>query len=209
MNPLSPVISSVKPLLLYLKKRQENEKFIKSFEIGFTFITITFFLIFAIKPTAVTISGLVGEIKSKQLLVKQMRSKINNIVVAQDAFSQVQEKYQIVESSLPDSPRFYHSSNQIRLASAESQIIVDKLSFKLPTEETQNLKSYSANINQTAEFNSIMQLISRLQDSRRLIDLHPLTISLKTAKDKDSTPSATSFILNTQLFYWQPSNEKK
>ena len=57
--------SRLTPLFDYIKKRQENRKLRKTFELAATFILISFFLFFAIKPTALTISALIGDIKSK------------------------------------------------------------------------------------------------------------------------------------------------
>jgi hypothetical protein len=212
------IVSQTKPLLEYLKKRQEDKKFLKSIEIAFTFIVVSFFLIFAIKPTATTISALIGEIKSKQILVKEMRAKINNIVIAQDNFSKVQERYTVVESSLPGSPRYYYSANQLRLSSQLSQINLDKLSFNVEENTDKkdkpinpNLESYSVSISQNSDFTSIVDFITRLQDSRRLLDINPINLSLKLSKDKESSPSASgvNFGLNSRLYFWQPNNEKK
>ena len=214
------IISQAKPLLEYLKKRREDQKFLKSTEIAFTFTAISFFLIFAIKPTATTISALVGDIKSKQILVKEMHSKINNVVIAQDNFSKVQEKYRVVESGLPDSQRYYYTANQLRLSAQLSQINLDKLSFNVEKDSenlkkdkpiNSNLKSYSVSVNQNSDFTSIINFITKLQDSRRLLDLHPLNLAVKISKDKESTPSASSinFGLSSRLYYWQPNNEKK
>lgn len=206
------LVSQAKPLLEYLKKRQEDQKFLKSIEIAFTFTAISFFLVFAIKPTATTISALVGDIKSKQILVKEMRSKINNIVIAQDNFSKVQEKYRVVESSLPDSPRYYYSANQLRFSAQLSQINLDKLSFNVEDKPIHpNLKYYSVSISQNSDFTSIVDFITKLQDSRRLLDLNPINLAVKLSKDKESTPSASGINLglNSRLYFWQQNNEKK
>lgn len=211
------IASQAKPLFEYLKKRREDQKFFKSIEIAFTFTAISFFLIFAIRPTATTISALVGDIKSKQISVKEMRSKINNIVIAQDNFSKVQEKYRVIESSLPDSPKYYYSANQLRLSAQLSQILLDKLSFDVGKNSEKdkpinpNLRSYSVSISQNSDFTSIVDFITKLQDSRRLLDLNPISLTIKQSKDKESTPSASSinFNLSSRLYYWQQTNEKK
>ena len=97
--------SRLTPLFDYIKKRQENRKLRKTFELAATFILISFFLFFAIKPTALTISALIGDIKSKELLSREMRNKITEVISAQDLFSQVQERYSLVDSCLPALPR--------------------------------------------------------------------------------------------------------
>jgi hypothetical protein len=71
-NPSINIFSKINPLISYLSKQRENNKFVKSIEISATFILISFFTFFAIKPTLLTISRLVGDIKAKEILVKVM-----------------------------------------------------------------------------------------------------------------------------------------
>ncbi|HEX7542661.1 MAG TPA: hypothetical protein VF385_01090, partial [Patescibacteria group bacterium] len=125
------IFSKISPLLSYLSKQRENKKFVRSIEISGTFILISFFTFFAIKPTLLTISKLVGDIKAKELLVKQLKSKINDVIISQDLFSQVQEKYALVESSLPTSPRFYQAASQIVGLTEKNQIYLDKINYSI------------------------------------------------------------------------------
>lgn len=222
MTQENMIISKTKPLLEYIKKRQEDKKFIRSVEVTATFFTIAFFLIFAIKPTATTISALIGEINSKQILVKDMRRKINSLVIAQDNYSTIQGRYSIIESSLPDSPHFYHSANQLRLSARESQLDLNSFSFSLNDQKESDsknnspkalnnsqLKSYSAPISQSTDFINALVYLSRLQDSRRLIDLLPISIINKIDKNKEGTPSSNLTLnFSAKLFYWQNNEEK-
>jgi hypothetical protein len=203
MNNEIKISSRLSPLFEYIKKRQDNRKFIETLELSGTFIAITFFLIFAIRPTALTISSLVGEIKSKEILSKEMKSKINNVIIAQDLFSLVQEKYLLIDSSLPDRPSFAQASDQIFGYSDKNNIPIDKIGFSLTDKNY-----YTTSISTASSFASGLSLISDLLNSRRLIDAP--SISFSVGKE-DAVNHQVRVNLPLNIYYWSesPLNEKK
>jgi hypothetical protein len=193
------ITSQIQPLFLYLQKQRENQKFIRSFELGATFLLISFFALFAIKPTLITISALVGEVKSKQLLQGDLKGKINDVITAEDLFSQVQEKYSLVESSLPNNPRFFQSATQINSVANNYQIFFDKLSFV-----TNDSNSFSVSISTIASFPTVLSLISDISQNRRLFGLSNINLSL----GKDPQDQKINFSLPLNVYYW-PSYDQK
>jgi len=142
-------ISKLTPLFDFLKKQREIEKNRKVFELSITFAIISIFLFFAIRPTFLTISTLVGDIKSKELLTSKMKIKIDQIITAQDNFSQVQEKY-----------------------SVKNNVNYDKLTF------TQSDKDYySTKISTRTSFSSGVNLLSSLFNLRRIINIPQIVLS--------------------------------
>lgn len=198
-NPdITKVTSRGKALFDYLQKQRENKKITKFLEIGFTFLLISFFTLFAIKPTVLTISTLLGDIKSKELLNKQLKTKINDIIMAQDLFSQVQERYLLVESSLPNNPHFYQATSQILTSSQNNQIYLDKISYLV-----QDQNYFSTTISTTSSFLSVVSLLSDIQQNRRLIDINNLTLSL----GKNPQNQKININLPLKIYYW-PNNVK-
>lgn len=199
-----------------LRKQRENQKFLRSIEIIATFVLISIFLFFAILPTLSTISSLVGEIKSKEALIQKMRSKINTVIMAQDNFAKIQDKYPIIESSLPDRPKYFSTVSQMQLFSQESSVNLEKITFNVSDDEQNTLKTplqkYSVNLSLKSYFSDIMNFIVKSLNSRRLTE----SISFKFAPAidiiKTSTPSAdrnVNFNYSTDLFFWRNLNEKK
>lgn len=200
-------VSQVKPLFTYLRKQRENKRFMHSLEITATFILISFFLFFAIRPTALTISSLVGDIKAKQILKTQLKTKINNIVNAQTAFSQIQERYQIINDSLPDQPQFFQAANQIQKTGNNSGQNLSSLEFGFQNNKENinpNTKQYSVSLNIDGEFSSALKLVSDLLKNRRLINISSIDIG---SSDPAKSAVSTNFITN--FYYWSPVNEKK
>ena len=69
-------LDRIRPLYQYLRKQAENKKTAKYIEVAATFTLITIFLFLAIKPTALAISSLVGEIKSKEIASQKCKNRI-------------------------------------------------------------------------------------------------------------------------------------
>ena len=88
-----------------------------------------------------------GDIQSKELLTKQLRTKISDVIIAQDLFSQVQEKYSLVESSLPNNPGFYQATSQILGSSQNHQIFLNKIDYLV-----QDPNYFSTNISTSSSF---------------------------------------------------------
>lgn len=206
--------SQVKPLIKYLKKKQENDRFLKSVEIIATLLLIIFFSVFAILPTAKTISALLGEIESKKVLVKSMRSKINQVVMAQDSFSKIQAKYLLVESSLPTSQRFFNAATQLQLAGAYAQIPISDVSFGLDNNQivtADQSNHFMADLALTGNFLSMIDLVKNIEDNRRLNQISSVRFSPYKTKNKNPVldqTQATNLSVGINFFYW-PNNETK
>jgi hypothetical protein len=194
--------SKLSPLFTYLSKQRENRKFIRSLEISATFILISFFTFFAIKPTILTISKLIGDIKAKEILVKELKKKIDDVIVSQDLFSQVQEKYSLVESSLPTSPGFYQATSQIVGLTEKNQIYLDKISYSI-----NNGNYFTTSISTSSSFLSATSLLSELLQNRRLLEINQVSFSLK--KDSlNNTGNMIDISVPLNIYYWPPNNVK-
>lgn len=216
-DPFSLQVSKIKPLFAYLKKQRENKKIAKNTEITATFILITFFLYFAIRPTFLTISSLLGDIKSKQLMKQELKKKINNVIKAQDLYSIAQEKYHLINFSLPDRPNFYDSAFQTQLTGEESGTQINKITFDLagsnpPKKLDPNLTSYSLGLTIDGRFNDAMKIVNELLKNRRLINIESLNIGLPP--ENIASPGATANGgINTRFsavfYYWPEIYGKK
>ncbi len=191
-------ISRLNPLFVYLRKQRENQRFMRYLEISATFILITFFAFFALKPTFFTISKLLGEIKSKQNLTQQLREKIDDVIIAQDLFSQVQERYYLVDASLPESPGLYRTNSQINYAANSSGLNLSKLEYNLDENDY-----YSVSINSGASFSQALSLLGEILNNRRLTELQNLSFAVDEASMGAQQINMT---LPLKVFYW-PQNE--
>ena len=200
-------IVHTKALFDYLEKKRSNQKFAKSIETSASFILVTFFLIFAIRPTAYTIASLLGEIKAKEILSQQkLKPKIKNIIEAQQKFAQIQQDYHLMDASLPDSPSYGHLATQILGAGYQSQINFSKINFNLSQEKKQKTPFYKISLSQPTTFTSALNLLNQILKNRRLLEIKK--ISLNRSDQADTIPGQINFNLSLKVPYWQ-SHEKK
>lgn len=212
-----PTLNQIRPFYQHLRQQAENKKLIKKVEIIATFSLIIIFLFLAIRPTAFAISTLIGEIKAKQLASQKMSAKINSVIQAQDSFSQVQEKYHLIESTFPTNPSFYQAAANFSSLSQQAAVDVNRLTFSVIDEEKlRNKKSkedyvtyFKADLSINSSYQQALFLIQSLANNRRLIDLSSVHFSRSDEKNNDDQlpPGFINVNFSTNLFY-SPINEK-
>lgn len=214
MISLNDSFSRIQPLYEYLKKREENARFFKSLEITATFLLVSFFLIFAIRPTVITISSLLGEIKAKQELSAQMKIKINSVVQAQDSYSAVQEKYDIIQDAFPSQPKYANFYSQLAGVGRNLNIDMHKLSFTLDNPSRNDLPAgigtFSVTITSKNDFGTNVEYIDQLSSLRRIMAIDNFGLNvIQDANSASASPSAQhvgrnigiNFSVNS--YYWK------
>jgi len=210
---MTPTISIIdtKSLYEYIQKQYDNRRFTRFIEIGSTFFLISFFLFFAVRPTALIISALVGEIKAKEIISQQMKTKIDKVILAQDTFSQIQQNYGLIDAALPSRPNYSSVAEYFNGSAQQSQLETNTISFNLNTKETDkstndSVGTYKASTSIRGNFLSSMDYINKLLHSRRVIDIKSVSISNKeTDKSKEETQSSGALNIGVDpiIYFWQ------
>jgi hypothetical protein len=201
--------NQVRPLYQYLREQAENKKAAKYLELAATFILISVFLFLAIKPTALAISSLVGEIKSKELASRKMKTKINSIIQAQSSYAQAQEKYSIIESSFPSNPNFYQAAVNFSTVAKGSSLDVKQLKFDLDEEEQQGkqkddeslTKSFQMTLSSDGQYQSAISFIKEILNNRRLVDISSIRLSQPNNDESKTNSNIINLTVNSNLFY--------
>ena len=83
------------------KQRQDVKVFL---ELILTLAAVSFFALFPLKPTILTVIELLKEIGAKEKTVEQMNTKIQNLQQAQTLYVQEEAKIILLETAVPDDP---------------------------------------------------------------------------------------------------------
>lgn len=200
-------LNQIRPLYQYLRKQAENKKATKYLEITATFTLIAIFLFLAIQPTALAISSLLGEIKSKEIASQKMKLKINSVIQAQDSFSQAQEKYSTLDSGFPSNPHFYQAAVNFSTLAQESSLDVKQIDFSLPNEDEKDddkslTKSFQINFSSSGQYQSALSFIKGVINNRRLIDISSIRFS-RPSDDSDTGQNSNlvNLTIESNLFY--------
>lgn len=166
--------------ILNLYKRKEDLRMF--LEIILSLFAISFFSIFAIRPTFLTISTLLKEINSKKETVTKMDTKIKNLQTAQKILDQESLRIPILELSVPAFPqpqRFVHQIEGIAMA-AQVQVLgirVDETPLKGDTPvKDQEMMGFS--VSATGSFQGLFSFLKNLENLRSPVKIDILGISL-------------------------------
>lgn len=206
MKQKDTTLEKIRPLYQYLQRQAENKKAAKYMELAGTFIFIAIFLFFAIKPTALAISSLVGEIKSKELANQKMKKRIDNIIQAQESFSQAQEKYSVLESGFPSDPNFYQIAVNFYTLAENYSLKINQLDFDLSNNNQQKnidskIKSFRIIFSSTGDYQSVISFIKELLNNRRLVNISSIKISQPNNKDNFAASNLININLDAQIPY--------
>jgi Tfp pilus assembly protein PilO len=193
-----------------LTEYAENKNSWRHMEVIITLLSITFFIIFAIRPAVLTISGLIGEINEKKETSKKMQSKINSVIIAQEEFALVQGKREILESYLPSKFSIIQGIVQIAGAASDSNLEINQMNIRgienmiSPGNEFSGLEfSYSSK----GEYDQLKTFIKDLSLVRRWIDVSSYQVNL--ADEKDQPVNILNFNVRGDFNYWFEENYGK
>jgi Tfp pilus assembly protein PilO len=178
----------------------QNRQDIKIFtELLLSLVTITIFSIFAIRPTLVTVGTLYSEKKEKIETIATLDKKIDNLIAAEDLFSQEKDRIALLNLSIPTetSPETLirqteglakkNNTTLTGFTLANATIIGDPAArpeTPLPGSDQQqnapiptNPNSFPVSITATGSYTSLKSLLSNIESTRRPI--YPEEVTLK------------------------------
>ena len=166
-------------ILNLYKKREDLRMFL---EIILSLSTISFFSIFALRPTFLTIAVLLKEINTKKETIIKMDTKIRNLQTAQNILSQESLRIPILELSIPQSPQPQNFVHQIEgiASSTEVEVLgirVDETSLKgdVPVND-QEMVGFS--VSTAGSFQNLFSFLKNLENLRSPVKIDVLGISL-------------------------------
>jgi len=98
-------------------------------EIVLSFLTTAFFLFFAVKPTLITITGLVKEIKDKRMVAQKLEEKINNLNIAQREYFAIQEDLYLVDQALPKDSQISTLVKQLEVLTIKNNVSLEGIQY--------------------------------------------------------------------------------
>lgn len=155
----------------------------------FSLITVIFFIIFAIRPTLVTIAQLIKQTKDQKLVVTELEKKINNLAEAQKNYLVVSDDLNLVEEALPSKANPSLLTRQIETLARQAGISVVNLRFN-------NISILQANapkgervevlfsFNGLGEYQNLKTFLKSLTTLRRIILVE--AFSFQTGKENSN-----------------------
>lgn len=117
-------------------------------------LTVTFFLFFAIRPTFVTIAGLLKEIKDKRAINEQLEDKISALNSAQIEYQRISKDLSLIDEALPVDPDLSLFILELEALTRKHNLSLDSLqvgAITLKGEETARATKKEAEAREIAE----------------------------------------------------------
>jgi hypothetical protein len=179
-----------------------------------SFLTISFFLVFAIRPTAVTISGLIRDLSAYRKLSADLDQKISAVFAAQSVYMNASSQLVLLDEAIPKTPTMMAFVDQINLLAASRQITlksiaVDEFSIvrqsdnKTATSSTAAAVTYPFVISASGAYSSLYGFLEDLGQLRRIIS--PQTVTFQQVQS-DTGSSISMNISGTVISMPEPTN---
>lgn len=158
--------------------------------VAFTFLTISLFGWYAVRPTLQTILYLRREIKDKTEVNKKMDDKIRALIEAQATYSDIEQSIPLVAQALPPDPDAMSLLSQLRnlaliSAASISSLRVSEIPASGQTASPSGQKrtassgpiEFSLTITLTGVYEQLISFLSGMIDMRRIVAVDAVAIS--------------------------------
>lgn len=214
-----------KSYFLNVMGRYKERADIKAYlEILLSLVTISIFAIFALRPTILTIAGLLKEIETKKETLAKMDEKISNLSRAQVLFDQEQQNVNLLKGSVPTNPVPDVFARQIEGLSIRYSVPITKISLDKatilglqaapPQTETKNKVPFPQGTSELLfsitftvgieEYQSLTNLLSDLEKLRRPAKIDKLVMNAS----KEGNNTLLLLAIEGRIPYYQKAAEE-
>jgi len=167
---------------LYRKKRDLR----MYLEILLSLATISFFGVFALRPTLLTISQLVVEIKSKKETIAVMNIKIKNLESAQQILLRETSGLSLLNTSVFDTPKPEVAARQFEGLSDKNIVKILGLSFEKTTLKPlpENAGGINLSVSATGSYQGLYSFLEDIENLRIPVQIDTFQIGATKAQDE-------------------------
>lgn len=166
-------------------------------ELVLSILTVTFFLVFAVRPTLITIAGLTKQIDDSRLVTEKFQQKINDLSQAQREYGLIENDLYLIDQALPTHPEVTTLIKQLEALGRRSGIIIESTKFgqinitrsqseeKKAEAETETSQSVKLSFIASGEYQKLKDFLHSLSSLRRVILID--SFGFKASKTDDQT----------------------
>lgn len=173
------------PYFLGAKGLYQKKEAIVLTGLALTFFTISFFGLFAIKPTLTTIVSLIKEINTKREIDQKLQVKINTLRQAQANYSLVRDKLVLVDQALPQEPELVNLIYQIEILAQKNNVAIKSLGFQssyLFGEKVEEIKpglpsAVDFSLTLAGDFESLNNFLASFENLRRAVGFGDFSVT--------------------------------
>ena len=185
-------------IMAIYRQRQDLKVYL---ELLLSLAAIGMFIIFAIKPTLITIADLLVKINSEQETSDLMTTKISNLTSATTLFNKERDNIALLQTAIPSGPSVDTYVRQVEGVSQKDSLTLSNLSIAkvelIPTVSSSSAdvsvqKTINLTLSITGNYESLLSFLKDLENLRRPGNLNKLNITTDSSDKTNQTLDLTS-----------------
>jgi len=175
-------------------KEISKKKEVGSFaELTATLMVISFFILFAIRPTLIIVSGLIKEIKEKEEISNKLQGKVAALRASQEEYAKSANRLYLVDQALPEKPDFplliFTVEQEAR--ATDTQLLsfsITKIGIKssAPSKsKTAQVPFFDFHSTVTGDYQNLKEFLGRMENLRRVIEIDLVNFSKTKKTEKE------------------------
>lgn len=179
----------------------------------FSFLVVSLFGLYAIRPTIQTILTLRREIQDKTDISQKMEDKIAALIEAQAAYNQVENSLPVIDQALPPDPDAVPLIIQLRNLANASGVTLSTIQMPTvpllgkeatPTAQPQSApagpqRSFEFSGSIIGPYSGVLAFLSGLQEMRRIVTINSIAVTADKTTSPVASESATTIGEQLQL----------
>lgn len=181
-------------------------------EIVLSIFAVAFFLFFAIKPAAVTITGLVKKINDQKLVLEKLEKKVQALTQAQKNYLAVQANLYLIEQALPTKPEISYFIKELEILTRQANINLNATQFEQVTLKEKatpqkNPKEIGFTLTASADYQKLKNFLQILGSLRRTVLVNAFGFSI--SKEKEGELKSLDLNLKANVYYLTAPKEEE
>lgn len=180
-----------------------NKKTASYFTLTLTFLSLSFFGLFAIRPTLLTVTSLYRSVADLRKLNSDYEQKIGDIIRAQAEYEKILADIPAINGALPQNPSLGLVTRTLekfaqREGVAITQLQIDTIPVSTPS-SSNKVSSFGFRMIGTGDYPTVTSFLSHLLNWRRIITLYSFDIA-----PEGSTSSGILRLTLRATTYYEP-----
>lgn len=178
--------------------------------IVFSILTVSFFVVFAIKPTLITIAVLNKELKDQREVAKKLDNKITALSSAYQEHKKLSLKLYLIDEALPQKTEISLLTKQIEFLASQTNVEIINLRYTKTTlkgeESTEEAKKVNFALGASGSFQNLKELLHSLGSLKRTIIIN--SFGFKAPKGNEPQ-SALTLTINADAYFLRRLEDEK
>lgn len=175
-----------------------------------TIFTISFFAVFAIRPTLNTIGELLRKIDDQRSVLEQLKRKTASLNTAQNEYLQISDQLYLIDDALPENNELRSLMTMIEATASFHELAInsmrlgDPISYSNIDKKNPGIEEMSITLTINTSFNEIRPFIEDLSRIPRLVSVESIRFAQPRSADQNSGDEEISMSIVLRTYWGNP-----